>query len=106
MKIENIPNIPHTNSVKSVESQKPQQKDFSSVLHLKEASTQTVELPKNSNKDMIQDFAEWYFKQGKVYENTRSYKMAISAYEKANSVQPDLSKSESIEDARKKAYKG
>jgi tetratricopeptide (TPR) repeat protein len=55
---------------------------------------------------MIQDFAEWYFKQGKVYENSKSYKMAISAYEKANSVEPDLSKAESILGAREKAYKG
>lgn len=105
MKVENISQIPHTNSVKNLNLQEENAKGFASILNMKEASPQSVELPKKTNKEMIQDFAEWYFKQGKVYENTRSYKMAISAYEKANSVEPDLNKAESIDGAREKAFK-
>ncbi len=57
-----------------------------------------------ANKEMIKNFAEWYFKQGQIYEKTKSYTQAISAYEKANSVEPDIKKASSIEEARSKAY--
>ena len=54
---------------------------------------------------MVQDFAEWYFKLGKTYENSKSYKQAISAYEKANSVKPDINGSQKIDDVRFKEFK-
>lgn len=106
MKIERVANMPHTNSVKSMELPSGQKRDFAKVIAIKQGSSNGVELPKQTSKEMIQNFAEWYFKQGKVYENTRSYKQAISAYEKSNSVAPDIAKSESIDSARLKAYKG
>ena len=105
MKIDKIAVVPHTNSVNKIDPQNVQNKDFSSALKIKEGSAQGIDLPKNSNKEMVQDFAEWYFKQGKSYENSRSYRQAISAYEKANSVEPDITKSSSIDNVRSKEFK-
>jgi|GEM_PF-2468574 tetratricopeptide (TPR) repeat protein len=79
-------------------------KDFSKVINLRENSSGGVELPRNLNKEIVENFAEWYFRQGQTYERIKSYKQAISAYEKANSVQPDYNKVSSIESAREKAY--
>jgi tetratricopeptide (TPR) repeat protein len=105
MKIDKIAVVPHTNSVNKIDSKNPQNKDFSSALNMKEGSVQGINLPRNSNKEMVQNFAEWYFKQGKAYENSHSYKQAISAYEKANSVEPDISKSSTIDTVRSKEFK-
>jgi tetratricopeptide (TPR) repeat protein len=104
MKIEGLAPIQHTNSVKSVESTQ-RQKDFSQFLKMREGgSAGSVDLPRSNSKEMVQDFAEWYFKQGKVYESSKSYEQAISAYEKANSVLPDINKSNTIDQVRKKAF--
>jgi len=103
MKIEGVNSIPHTNIVKS-EATAETKKDFASIVKIHEAGTQGVNLPKNTNKDLVQDFAEWYFKQGRTLETAKSYKQAISAYEKSNSADPDINKSHSIDQVRKKAY--
>lgn len=104
MKIEGLTIIPHTNNIKaSVEAGK-EGKDFSTVIKIRDGNSQGVVLPKNTSKDLVQDFAEWYFKEGKSYESTKSYKQAISAYERSNSVAPDIDKSHTIEQVRKKAY--
>jgi hypothetical protein len=104
MKIEGVNTIPHTNIIRSGEVAAEPRKEFASIVKIHEAGTQGVNLPKNTNKDLVQDFAEWYFKQGKTLETTKSYKQAISAYEKANSADPDINKSQSINQVRKKAY--
>jgi hypothetical protein len=107
MKIEGIAFMPHSNSVTKAPADigpKPQTKDFTEYLKVKESQAQTVSIPRNVTREMVQDFAEWYFKQGRYYESSKSYKMAISAYEKANSVQPGYDKASSIDSARHKAY--
>lgn len=107
MKIEGIVFVPHSNSVTkapSSETPKAKGRDFTEYLKVKESQAQTINIPRNVTREMIQDFAEWYFKQGRYYESSKSYKMAISAYEKANSVQPDMAKASSIDSARQKAY--
>ncbi len=104
MKIENLNNFVNLNA--HLEIKKPDvniQKDFSKALNLK-STNQGIEVPNSTNKEMIKNFAEWYFKQGQIYEKTKSYTQAISAYEKANSVEPDIKKASSIEEARSKAY--
>ncbi len=104
MKIEGINLIPHTNNVKATADVNTRGKDFSTIIKIREGNTQGVNLPKNTNKDLVQDFAEWYFKEGKSYESTKSYKQAISAYEKSNSAEPDIDKAHTIDQVRKKAY--
>lgn len=107
MKIEGITFVPHSNSVTKAPADsgvKTDNRDFTEYLKVKETQAQTVNIPQNVTREMIQDFAEWYFKQGRYYESSKSYKMAISAYEKSNSVQPDMAKAASIESARHKAY--
>lgn len=107
MKIEGIVFVPHSNSVTKAPASvapKQQSRDFTEYLKVKESQAQSVNIPRNVTKEMIQDFAEWYFKQGRYYESSKSYKMAISAYEKSNSVQPDMAKASSIDSARQKAY--
>jgi tetratricopeptide (TPR) repeat protein len=109
MKIEGIAFVTHSNSVTKIPADsdivsKSQNKDFTEYLKVKETQAQSVNIPRNVTREMIQDFAEWYFKQGRYYESSKSYKMAISAYEKANSVQPDMAKAASIDSARQKAY--
>ncbi|MGC8764521.1 MAG: hypothetical protein ACP5QT_01370 [Brevinematia bacterium] len=104
MKVENINLNPLT-----TENQKPKNvekiaRDFTKAFNLKDNYNQGIEIPNNSSKEMIKNFAEWYFKQGQIYEKTKSYMQAISAYEKANSVEPDIKKATSIEEARNKAY--
>ncbi len=54
------------------------------------------------NKEMIERFSEWYLRMGKAYEATKSYKQAISAYEKSYAVAPAYSKAASIESIRGK----
>ncbi len=102
MKIEGLSFIPHTNNVKSAGSSVPA-KDFSTLIKSRDGLT-PVAMSKNTSKELVQDFAEWYFKQGKTYESTKSYKQAISAYEKSNSAEPDIDKSHMIDQVRKKAY--
>lgn len=80
-------------------------KDFSKVISSREGYSPGIDVSKSTSKEIIENFAEWYFKQGQIYERIKSYKQAISAYEKANSVAPDMSKAVSIENAREKAYK-
>jgi tetratricopeptide (TPR) repeat protein len=104
MKIEALSFIPHTNNVKSKESEVTSTKNFSTLIKVRDGNTQGVNLPKNTNKELVQDFAEWYFKEGKTYEAAKSYKQAISAYEKSNSAEPDIDKAHTIDQVRKKAY--
>ncbi len=106
MKIEGIPNVPHSNAVTKTQAGAPDRpnKDFSNYLSVKQGEGKSVSLPRNVTREMIQDFAEWYFKQGRSYESAKSYKQAISAYEKANSVQPGPEKAASIDSARVKEY--
>jgi tetratricopeptide (TPR) repeat protein len=52
----------------------------------------------------MQDSAEYYFKTGKIYENLRSYRQALSAYERANIVQPSVSVAQSVMSLRSKMY--
>jgi tetratricopeptide (TPR) repeat protein len=104
MKIEGLSFIPHTNNVKASVESNAASKDFSTVIKIRDGNTQGVVLPKNTTKDLVQDFAEWYFKEGKSYESSKSYKQAISAYEKSNSAEPDIDKSHTIDEVRKKAY--
>ncbi len=104
MRIENVNLNPLTLSGEPFNKASEIKKDFSQAFNFKRSIEQGVSLPNNSNKEMIKDFAEWYFKQGQIYEKTKSYRQAISAYEKANSVEPDMNKASSIESARKRAY--
>ncbi len=104
MKIDGVNILPHTNTVKAVSSPRSENRNISSVIKIREGSAQSVNIPKNTNKELVQDFAEWYFKQGRTYETTKSYKQAISAYEKSNSVEPDINKMSSIDQVRKKEF--
>lgn len=104
MKIESMNPTTRPNAVKETHTA-GETKNLAGMIKLKEASVQGIQLPRNSSKEMVENFAEWYFKQGRVYESAKSYKQAISAYEKANSVEPDMSKASSVENARHKAYK-
>jgi len=54
------------------------------------------------NREMIEKFSEWYLRMGKAYESTKSYRQAISAYEKSYAVAPAFSKAASIESLRGK----
>ena len=105
MKIETVANVPHTNKLKAPADENSGVKGYSAIVKMREGTSAGIQLPRNSNKEMVQGFAEWYFKQGKVYENTSSYKQAISAYEKAYSIEPDIGKSKSIDQLRSKTYK-
>ncbi len=104
MKVENVNLNPFASSFEHSNNLKEVKKDFSQALNIKDLK-ESIEIPKTSNKEMIKNFSEWYFKQGQIYEKTQSYKQAISAYEKSNSVMPDISKASSIEEARNKAYR-
>ena len=107
MRIDSLLNqVSHSNTLKKTDLHAEQKGSYSSVLKTREAGTSNLEAPNASSRSIIQDFAEWYLKQGHTHESQKSYKMAISAYEKANSVEPDLKNSESVDSARKKAYKG
>lgn len=57
-----------------------------------------------SNRQIMQDYAEYYFKSGKIYENVRSYRQALSAYERANIANPSMSVAESVLSVRKKIF--
>ena len=104
MKVENLNITINTNTEAEVrKAQVNIQKDFTKALNIK-PSSQGIEIQNNINKEMIKNFAEWYFKQGQLYEKTKSYIQAISAYEKANSVVPDIQKANAIANARNKAY--
>ncbi len=104
MKIDSLNLNLNSSNIKAVEKKAAVKKDFSSLVTIREGNTQGVNLPKNANKDLVQDFAEWYFKEGKSYETTKSYKQAISAYEKSNSVEPDINKAHMIDQVRKKEF--
>lgn len=56
------------------------------------------------NKEIIERFSEWYLRMGKAYESTKSYRQAISAYEKSYAVSPAFSKALSIENIRGKIF--
>jgi len=58
--------------------------------------------PLEMHRELLEQFSEWYLRMGKTYENTRSYRQAISAYEKSYAVSPAFSKAESIESVRGK----
>ena len=103
MKIEGL-KLPAFQQVEAPGKIESSKKDFSKVINLRENSSGGIELPRNLSKEIVQNFAEWYFRQGQTYERIKSYKQAISAYEKANSVQPDYTRVASIESAREKAY--
>jgi tetratricopeptide (TPR) repeat protein len=104
MKIEALSFIPHTNNIKSSANEATAPKNFSTLIKVREGNPQGVTIPKNANKELVQDFAEWYFKQGRTYEAEKSYKQAISAYERSNSAAPDIDKAHTIDQVRKKAY--
>ncbi|URA09950.1 hypothetical protein [Thermospira aquatica] len=96
--------------------QKLQPSDFSSfhetsrhhrvLSHLSQALSlrdKPVEFqPLVVNKEMIERFSEWYLRMGKTYEATKSYRQAISAYEKSYAVDPAYGKAASIESIRGK----
>jgi len=54
------------------------------------------------NRELLDRFSEWYLRMGKAYEETKSYRQAISAYEKSYAVSPAFSKAASIESLRGK----
>jgi tetratricopeptide (TPR) repeat protein len=97
--IPNVNNEPH-----KVEQKDVKQKEFSEVIRLKDGVSRGVNLPKNISREMITDFAEHYFKAGKTYESLKSYRQAISAYEKSNVVEPTLEKAKSVLQARKRQF--
>lgn len=93
---------------KEVSKLKPaeEKKDAASVVASKPAPRQGMDISLQGSREMVENFSEWYFKQGKLYETTKSYRQAISAYERANSVDPSLPKAQSVDGARRKAYQG
>jgi tetratricopeptide (TPR) repeat protein len=105
MKIENLPGgVPHIDTGNVQKSRNREAQDFSRVFQAREQGGNGISLPRQSGETMVRDFAEWYFKLGKSYESTRSYKMAISAYEKSNSVKPDIEKTETVDNVLEKDY--
>ncbi|NPV39124.1 hypothetical protein BREVNS_2454 [Brevinematales bacterium NS] len=70
------------------------------VLPMREKTTEIQ--PMVLNREMIEKFSEWYLRMGKAYESTKSYRQAISAYEKSYAVAPAFSKAASIESLRGK----
>ncbi len=71
----------------------------------KESNNKKIVLKKDSTqREMISNYSEWYFKMGKAHENIKDYKQAISAYEKAYSAKPDIKAALSVDHARKRAF--
>lgn len=70
------------------------------LLPMREKTTEIQ--PMVLNREMIEKFSEWYLRMGKAYESTKSYRQAISAYEKSYAVAPAFSKAASIESLRGK----
>ena len=59
----------------------------------------------NMTREHLQEMAAYYNKVGRTYEEAQSYKQAISAYEKANTVEPNIGTAKSIVSARTKEFK-
>lgn len=104
MRIEDYANKIPNSQVKEFKAHDVSRDDSSKVVSLRKSNSKTVNVTSSVNKEMMQNFAEYYFKVGQTYEQTKSYKMAISAYEKANSVSPSLSKGKSVHSARQHAF--
>lgn len=104
MKIESLPASGSSAPVTRKAAQ-PKVRDIKGLLPVKEASAQGINLPRNTSREMIQDFSEWYLRMGKTYEGSKSYKQAISAYEKAYSVRPSFQTFKSGDEARVKDLK-
>ncbi len=113
MKIEGLnPNIPQPQHVKG--DSKPSQAEQDAVARSKEFQQKaqkptperekTVHLNTTVNREIMKDYAEYYFKQGRQLEEVKSYKQAISAYERSNMVAPDISKAKSVLNARNKEF--
>ncbi|MCX7881643.1 MAG: tetratricopeptide repeat protein [Brevinematales bacterium] len=80
-----------------------QQRVSSQVPPLLPMREKTTEIqPMVMHREMIEKFSEWYLRMGKAYESTKSYRQAISAYEKSYAVSPAFSKAASIESLRGK----
>ena len=106
MKIENLNFVKFKINSQEVNNLKnTQNKDFSSIIQMKDVKREGIEIPRNSSKEIIQNFSEWYFKMGKTYENSKDYKQAISAYEKSYTVKPDITKAQTADGVKSKLTK-
>ncbi|MFN3659690.1 MAG: hypothetical protein ACK4TN_00450 [Brevinematales bacterium] len=81
-------------------SRVPAKMSSPSLLPMREKTTEIQ--PMVLNREIIEKFSEWYLRMGKAYESTKSYRQAISAYEKSYAVAPAFSKAASIESLRGK----
>ena len=108
MRIENTNQF--AQNAKTIETSKPTRTDvdreFAQQIKMKEPAVKGVNFPQVANREIMKDYAEYYFKAGKSYEDAKNYKSAISAYERSNSASPDISKAQSVVGARRKEYQG
>jgi tetratricopeptide (TPR) repeat protein len=74
-------------------------------VNVKDSPSKGINIPQPMTRQHLQEMAAYYNKVGRTYEESQSYKMAISAYEKANTVDPNIGTAKSIESARHKEYK-
>lgn len=102
MRIEglNNPNFVFGQNMNQDYKVKDASEDFSKVLNTKQATT-SIEIPKVMNNSTIQNYAEYYLKAGRSYENLKSYRQAVAAYEQANIVKPDISSANHADNIKK-----
>lgn len=112
MKIEGYnPHVPLTTAkpVKAKQNDSQDQaanrKNFQQAVQESQAREKTVHLNTAVSREIMKDYAEYYFKQGRQLEEVKSYKQAISAYEKSNIVEPDFSKGKSVLNVRNKEFR-
>ena len=103
------PKIPHAAVNRSASKPaagqaKPLVRNMPSV-NVKESPAKGINIPQPMTRQHLQEMAAYYTKVGRTYEESQSYKQAISAYEKANTVEPSIGTAKSIESARHKEYK-
>ncbi|OHD53383.1 MAG: hypothetical protein A2Y33_05580 [Spirochaetes bacterium GWF1_51_8] len=109
MKIDtNIPLRGNTRS--AVPRQNPKPTAASAVqetakVNFKAPAYKGLNMPAAMTREHLQEMAAYYNKVGRTYEEARSYKQAISAYEKANTVEPNIGTAKSIVNARIKEFK-
>ncbi len=119
MKVDGLtPNIPQPKPVKQedpVKIREQQQKQIEQQIQQEKAAKmvnenkgekKAIQLSKTASKEIMKNYAEYYFKQGKQMEQVKNYRQAISAYERSNIVAPDISKASSADGARKRLYGG